>query len=67
MENRALVGLVEAGAPLIQVVIDARRYHEAQDFGEQPGEVERLRLLAVSDYQLGVVTKARGKVLPPLR
>lgn len=48
-----------------------REYHQAQDRGAPPEEVERLRLLAeslfqaVSDYQLRVVAKARGKELPP--
>lgn len=49
-----------------------REYHQSQDRGAPPEEVERLRLLAeslfqaVSDYQLRVVAKARGKELPPL-
>jgi len=67
------IGMVEAGEPLIQQAIDAMRlYHEAQDYGAPPEEVERLRLLAESlfqagsDYQLRVVAKARGKYLPPL-
>ncbi|AGZ34732.1 hypothetical protein PVLB_09680 [Pseudomonas sp. VLB120] len=65
--------MVEAGEPLIQQAIEAmRKYHEAQDFGAPPEEVERLRLLAeslfeaVSDYQSRVIAKARGKDLPPM-
>ncbi|HEN8733312.1 TPA: hypothetical protein U8207_001699 [Pseudomonas putida] len=73
MDKRTFIGMVEAGEPLIQQAIDAmREYHQAQDNGAPPAEVERLRLLAeslfqvVSDYQLRVVAKARGKELPPL-
>ncbi|SNB63715.1 hypothetical protein SAMN02745900_01219 [Pseudomonas sp. URIL14HWK12:I8] len=65
--------MVEAGEPLIQQAVDAMRdYHQAQDLGASAEEIERLRLLAeslfqaVSDYQLRVVAKARGKELPPL-
>jgi len=65
--------MVEAGEPLIQQAIDAlREYHQAQDCGAPAEEIERLRLLAeslfqvVSDYQLRVIAKARGKDLPPL-
>lgn len=45
---------------------------EAQDGGAPAEEVKRLRLLAeslfqvVSDYQLRVIAKARGKDLPRL-
>lgn len=50
--KRTLEGMIEAGEPLIQEAIDAlRRYHEAQDTGAPPGEVERLRLIAESAYQ----------------
>ena len=73
MEKRTFIGMIEAGEPLIQQAVDAmRRYHEAQDYGASPAEVERLRVLAeslfhaVCDYQLRVVGKARGKTLPPL-
>jgi len=73
MDKRTFIGMVEAGEPLIQQAIDAmREYHESQDRGAPPEEVERLRLLAeslfqaVSDYQLRVVAKARNKDLPPL-
>ncbi|MFJ4398245.1 hypothetical protein [Pseudomonas sp. NPDC089396] len=73
MEKRTLIGMVEAGEPLIQQAVDAmRQYHEAEDAGWPTEEVERLRLLAeslfqaVSDYQLRVMAKARGKDLPPL-
>ena len=73
MDKRTFIGLVEAGEPLIRQAIDAmREYHQAQDNGVQPEEVERLRLLAeslfqvVSDYQLRVIARARGQDLPPL-
>ena len=73
MDKRTFIGMVEAGEPLIQQAIDAmREYHQAQDRGAPVEEVERLRLLAeslfqvVSDYQLRVIAKARGKDLPPL-
>ena len=52
MDKRTLIGIVEAGEPLIQQAIDAMRdYHQAQDRGAPPEEVERLRLLADSLYQ----------------
>lgn len=73
MDKRTFIGMVEAGEPLIQQAIDAmREYHKAQDRGARADEVERLRLLAeslfqvVSDLQLRVVAKARGRCLPPL-
>ncbi|EBV3304353.1 hypothetical protein DOH45_25450 [Salmonella enterica subsp. enterica serovar Enteritidis] len=73
MDKRTFIGMVEAGEPLIQQAVDAmREYHQALDRSAAPEEVERLRLLAeslfqaVSDYQLRVVAKARGKELPPL-
>jgi len=73
VDKRTFIGMIEAGEPLIQQAIDAmREYHQAQDRGAPPEEVERLRLLAeslfqaVSDYQLRAVAKARGKELPPL-
>ena len=73
MDKRTFIGMVEAGEPLIQQAIDAlREYHQAQDSGAPAEEIERLRLLAeslfqvVSDYQLRVIAKARGKDLPPL-
>ncbi|EKT4554045.1 hypothetical protein JGK41_000783 [Pseudomonas putida] len=73
MDKRTFIGMVEAGEPLIQQAINAmREYHEARDRSAPPEEVERLRQLAeslfqvVSDYQLRVVAKARGKELPPL-
>ncbi|HDS1765726.1 hypothetical protein PshuTeo2_05450 [Pseudomonas hunanensis] len=73
MDKRTFIGMVEAGEPLIQQAVDAlREYHQAQDRGEAAEEIERLRLLAeslfqvVSDYQLRVIAKARGKDLPPL-
>lgn len=73
VDKRTFIGMVEAGEPLIQQAVDAmREYHQAQDRGAPVHEVERLRQLAeslfqvVSDYQLRVVAKARGKELPPL-
>jgi len=73
VDKRTFIGMVEAGEPLIQQAVDAmREYHQAQDRGASAEEVKRLRLLAeslfqvVSDYQLRVIAKARGKDLPPL-
>ncbi|GLO14705.1 hypothetical protein PPUJ20028_32880 [Pseudomonas putida] len=73
MKKRAFIGMNEAGEPLIQQAVDAlREYHQAQDRSAPPEEVERLHQLAeslfqvVSDYQLRVIAKARGKDLPPL-
>lgn len=73
VDKRTFIGMVEAGEPLIQQAVDAmRQYHEAESAGLAAEEVERLRLLAeslfqaVSDYQLRVAAKARGKGLPPL-
>ncbi|WIV25882.1 hypothetical protein QN085_09920 [Pseudomonas sp. M2(2023)] len=52
MDKRTVIGMVEAGEPLIQQAIDAMRdYHQAQDRCAPPEEVERLRLLAHSLYQ----------------
>ena len=73
MDKRTFIGMVEAGEPLIKQAIDAmREYHRAQDCGAPSEEIERLRLLAeslfqvVSDYQLRVIARMRGKDLPPL-
>lgn len=73
MDKRTFIGLVEAGEPLIKQATDAmRKFHEAEAAGLPAPEVERLRLLAeslfeaVSDYQLRVMAKVRGKNLPPL-
>lgn len=50
--KRTLEGMILAGEPLMQQAIDAlRRYHEAEESGVAPEEVERLRLLAESLYQ----------------
>lgn len=50
--KRTIQGLAEAGDQLIQQAIDAmREYHQAQDRGAPPDEIERLRLLADSLYQ----------------
>lgn len=72
MDKRSFIGMIEAGEPLIQQAIDAmREYHQAQDRGSPPEEIERLRLLAeslfqaVCDYQLRAVAKAWGRGLPP--
>lgn len=52
VDKRTFIGMVEAGESLIQKAIDAmREYHQAQDRGAPPEEVERLRLLADSLYQ----------------
>lgn len=52
VDKRSFIGMVEAGEPLIQQAIEAMRdYHQAQDRGAPPEEVERLRLLADSLYQ----------------
>lgn len=68
MDKRTFIGMVEAGEPLIQQAIDALRgYHEAPDRGAQFEEVERLRLLAeslfqvVPDYQLHVIYQGPGR------
>jgi len=73
VDKRTFIGLVEAGEPLIKQAIDAmRKYHEAEAAELPAAEIERLRLLAeslfqaVSDYQLRVTAKARGKNLPHL-
>lgn len=73
MDKRTFIGMVEAGEPLIQQAVDAmREYHQAQGCGAPAEEVERLRLLAeslfqvVADYQLRVIATMRGKELPPL-
>ncbi|WP_020192595.1 hypothetical protein [Pseudomonas putida] len=73
MDKRTFIGMVEAGEPLIQQAIDAmREYHQAQDRGAPAEEIERLRMVAeslfqvVSDYQLRVIAKLRGKALPLL-
>ncbi len=65
MEKRTFIGMVEAGEPLIQQAIDAmREYHQAQDRGAVPDEVERLCLLAESLYQAVIgyqlIQKGRG-------
>ncbi|MNW06286.1 hypothetical protein D3C71_2026650 [compost metagenome] len=73
VDKRTFHGMVEDGEPMMQQAIDAlRAYHQAQDHGAPAEDVERLRLLAeslfqlVADYQLRVIAKARGKDLPPL-
>lgn len=49
-----------------------REYHKAQDRDAPAQKIGRLRLLAeslfqvVSDYQLRVIAKLRGRELPPL-
>ena len=73
MDKRTFIGMVEAGEPLIQQAVDAmREYRQAQDRGAPGEEIERSRLLAeslfqlVSDYQLRVIARMRGKNLHPL-
>ncbi|WP_230380165.1 hypothetical protein [Pseudomonas putida] len=70
MGKRTIIGLIEAGEPLIRQALEAiRAYHEAQDAGKPDEEVERLHLLseslyqAVCDYQLLVKAKSRGEEL----
>lgn len=74
MDKDEFAAAVEAGEPLIAQSMEAlKRYWEARDYGAPTEEVERLRLLseslgrAVSDYQLRVIAKARGKDLPLLQ
>ena len=44
MDKRTFIGMVEAGEPLIQQAVDVfRSFHEAQDCGAPPEEVERKR------------------------
>lgn len=73
MDKDEFAAAVEAGEPLIEQSMQAlKRYLEARDYGAPAEEVERLRLhseslgQAVSDYQLRVIAKARGKDLTPL-
>lgn len=71
MGKRTFIGLIEAGEPLIRQALEAiYAYHAAQDAGQPDEDVERLRLLSeslyqvVCDYQLRVEAKARGEELP---
>ncbi|WP_248799650.1 hypothetical protein [Pseudomonas sp. MWU13-2105] len=57
--KQTLLGMIEAGEPLMRQAIEAmRHYHEAETTGDSVEEVERLRVLAeslfqaVSEYQL---------------
>ncbi|MGY3014638.1 hypothetical protein ACVWZ5_000143 [Pseudomonas sp. TE6283] len=51
--KRTIEGMIEAGEPLINAAIEAlRTYHDAQDAGAPEEEVERLRRIAESAYQL---------------
>ncbi|WP_252090812.1 hypothetical protein [Pseudomonas sp. MWU13-3659] len=57
--KRTFSGMIEAGEPLMQEALVAlRNYHEAEASGETPEQVERLRVIAesafqvVTDYQL---------------
>ena len=53
--KRTILGIIEAGEPLIQQAIEAMRHHrEAEVAGKSPDELERLRLLADSLYQAAV-------------
>nr|WP_296267498.1 hypothetical protein [Pseudomonas sp. UBA6562] len=50
--KRTIRGLASAGEPLIlEATAALRRYHQAEDAGEPPEQVERLRVLAESAYQ----------------
>lgn len=67
--KRTILGMTEVGEPLLQQASEAIcRYREAKSIGCPPEEVERLRLLAESLYQ--VVTnyqlRAQGAVMPTL-
>lgn len=45
--------MIVAGEPLLQQAIEAMRHHrEAEAAGKSPAEIERLRLLADSLYQV---------------
>lgn len=50
--KQTILGMIEAGEPLLQQAIEAMRHHrEAEAAGKPPAEIERLRLLADSLYQ----------------
>lgn len=66
MEKRTFIGIIEAGEPLIQQAIDAiREYHQAEDRGAPPEEVERLRLLADSLYNAAIDYQLVAAGQPP--
>ncbi|SNB79914.1 hypothetical protein SAMN02745900_03582 [Pseudomonas sp. URIL14HWK12:I8] len=49
--KRTLEGMAKAGEPLLREALEAIRAHKnAQDSGEPPYELERLKLLADSLY-----------------
>ena len=51
--KQTILGMIEAGEPLLQQAIEAMRHHrEAEAAGKSPAEIERLRLLADSLYQV---------------
>ena len=67
--KRTILGMLDAGETLILQASEAvSRYREAEAAGEPPEEVQRLRLLAeslfqvVTDFQL----RAQGVELPTL-
>ncbi|MGY3082552.1 hypothetical protein [Pseudomonas fragi] len=67
--KRTILGMLDAGETLILQASEAvSRYREAEAAGEPPEEVQRLRLLAeslfqvVTDFQL----RAQGGELPTL-
>lgn len=64
MGKRTFIAMMEAEEPLIQQAADAmREYHQAQDRGAPAEEIERLRLLAESLFQVvsgGVRLPATG-------
>ncbi len=50
--KQTILGMIEAGEPLLQQAIEAlRHYREAELAGKSLDELERLRLLADSLYQ----------------
>lgn len=51
--KRTFSGMIEAGEPLMQEALVAlRNYHESEAAGETPEQVERLRVLAESAFQV---------------
>lgn len=52
VDKRSIIGMIEAGEPLIRQAIPAQqRYHAAQKSDQPAKEVERLRREAESLYQ----------------
>lgn len=64
--KRTLIGLIEAGEPLIQQALEAtRQFHEAEAAGLPVRDVERLRLLADSLYQAVIDVQLVNAGKPP--